>query len=57
MTPLEFLAVVLPSPGMGLYCAAGFKEKIKRHKFVEEIAHLEDTIQADRKSTRLNSSH
>ena len=46
MTPLEFLAVVLPSPGMGLYCAAGFKEKIKRHKFVEEIAHLEDTIQA-----------
>ena len=29
MTPLEFLAVVLPSPGMGLYCAAGFKEKIK----------------------------
>ena len=44
MTPLEFLAVVLPSPDLGFYCAAGFKNHIKRHKFVKEIDQLEDTV-------------
>jgi hypothetical protein len=38
MNPLEFLAVVLPTPGHGLYCAAELTKK-KEHLFVE---HLED---------------
>ena len=39
MTPLEFLAVVLPSPEKGLYCTAELTTKKKEHNFVE---HLED---------------
>ena len=39
MTPLEFLAVVLPSPDNGLYCTAELTTKKKEHNFVE---HLED---------------
>jgi hypothetical protein len=37
MTPLEFLAVVLPSPENGLYCACEMTDK-KEHIFVEDIA-------------------
>ena len=39
MTPLEFLAVVLPSPNNGWYCTAELTTKKKEHNFVE---HLED---------------
>lgn len=38
MNPLEFLAVVLPTPGHGAYCVAELTKK-KEHLFVE---HLED---------------
>ena len=44
MTPLEFLAVVLPTPETGFYCAAGFTEKLKRHKFEQELEDLQPTI-------------
>jgi len=37
MTPLEFLAVVLPSAGHGLYCACEMTDK-KEHIFVEDFA-------------------
>lgn len=37
MTPLEFLAVVLPSSGHGLYCACEMTDK-KEHIFVENTA-------------------
>jgi len=37
MTPLEFLAVVLPSSGHGLYCACEMTDK-KEHIFVEDTA-------------------
>lgn len=37
MTPLEFLAVVLPSSGHGLYCACELTDK-KDHIFVEDTA-------------------
>ena len=40
MTPLEFLAVVLPSPDNGLYCAAELSTKKKEHVFVESIEDL-----------------
>jgi hypothetical protein len=36
MNPLEFLAVVLPSPGHGAYCAAELTKK-KEHLFVENL--------------------
>jgi hypothetical protein len=38
MTPLEFQAVVLPSPNHGYYCAAELSTKKKEHNYVEEIA-------------------
>lgn len=37
MTPLDFLAVVLPSSGHGLYCACEMTDK-KEHIFVEDFA-------------------
>ena len=37
MTPLEFLAEVLPSPGNGYYCVAELTKR-KEHQFLEEIA-------------------
>ena len=39
MTPLEFLAVVLPSPGTGYYCAVELTKK-KEHAFVEKLEDL-----------------
>jgi len=39
MTPLEFLAVVLPSPGTGHYCAVELTKK-KEHAFVEKLEDL-----------------
>ena len=37
MTPLEFLAVVLPSPNHGLYCTCEMTAK-KEHIFVQDTA-------------------
>ena len=39
MTPAEFLAVVLPSPGYGVYCAVELTNK-KEHFYTESIADL-----------------
>lgn len=36
MTPLDFLAVVLPSPGHGYYCAAELSTTKKEHLYAEE---------------------
>ncbi len=36
MTPAEFLAVVLPSPGHGFYCAAELSTNKKAHAFEEK---------------------
>ena len=44
MTPLEFLAVVLPSPDNGLYCAAELTTKKKEHNFVEHLEELPAAI-------------
>lgn len=44
MTPLEFLAVVLPSPDNGLYCAAELTTKKKEHTFVQYIEEIEPTV-------------
>jgi hypothetical protein len=44
MTPLEFLAVVLPSPDNGLYCAAELTTKKKEHTFVQKIEDIEPTV-------------
>lgn len=43
MEPLDFLAVVLPSPGNGWYCAAELTKK-KEHVFVESISELKPHI-------------
>src|SRR5574343_440067 len=40
MIPAEFLAVVLPSPGHGYYCAAELSTTRKAHAFEENIADL-----------------
>ena len=40
MTPLEFLAVVLPSPGSGYYCAAELSTRKKEHVYVQTIEEL-----------------
>lgn len=40
MTPLEFLAVVLPSPDNGLYCAAELSTKKKEHLYVEKLEEI-----------------
>lgn len=44
MTPLEFLAVVLPSPGTGLYCAAELSTKKKEHLYVENLDDIYPTV-------------
>jgi len=43
MTPLEFLAVVLPSPGHGHYCAAELTKK-KTHLFVDVLDDIYPTV-------------
>lgn len=40
MSPLEFLAVVLPSPQHGFYCAAELSTAKKEHVFVEDISEI-----------------
>lgn len=44
MSPLDFLAVVLPSSGHGHYCVAELTTKRKQHVFKEGLADLSDTI-------------
>jgi hypothetical protein len=44
MTPLEFLAVVLPSPDNGLYCAAELSTKKKEHIYVQYTEEITPTI-------------
>jgi len=43
MTPLEFLAVVLPSPGLGSYCAVELTKR-KQHVFTDTIEELHPHI-------------
>ena len=43
MTPLEFLAVVLPSPGLGSYCAVELTKR-KQHVFTDTIEELQPHI-------------
>ena len=45
MTPLEFLAVVLPSEGHGSYCAAELTKK-KEHLFVEHLEEMYPKVDA-----------
>lgn len=44
MTPLEFLAAVLPAPGHGFYCAAELSTKKKEHKYDAQLENLETHI-------------
>jgi hypothetical protein len=44
MTPLEFLAVVLPSPTNGLYCAAELSTKKKEHLYVENLEDIYPSV-------------
>lgn len=44
MTPAEFLAVVLPSEGFGLYCAVELTKE-KEHVYAEKIEDLVPTIE------------
>lgn len=44
MTPLEFLAVVLPSPANGLYCAAELSTKKKEHIYVENLEDIYPSV-------------
>jgi hypothetical protein len=44
MEPLDFLAAVLPSPGHGYYCVAGYKAPARDHVFVEDLATTTETI-------------
>ena len=44
MTPLEFLAEVLPSPGNGYYCAAELTNK-KEHIFGETLEEIMPTVE------------
>lgn len=44
MTPLEFLAVVLPSPEYGYYCAAELSTKQKEHIYVTALEEFYPTV-------------
>lgn len=45
MEPLEFLAAVLPPPGHGYYCIAGYKPPKRDHVFVEDLANIDATVE------------
>jgi len=56
MNPLEFLAVVLPSPQHGLYCAAELSTVKKEHLFVAELNEIYpagDNLISDNKNAYL----
>jgi hypothetical protein len=44
MTPLEFLADVLPSPGNGFYCIAGFTPQRRMHSYFESLSEVRPQI-------------
>lgn len=44
MTPLEFMAAVLPPPGNGYYCVAELTTKYKEHVYKETLEELASTI-------------
>lgn len=44
MTPLEFLADVLPPPGHGLYCTAGLNATRKEHQFVNNLEEIKPYV-------------
>jgi hypothetical protein len=44
MTPLEFLAVVLPSPDHGYYCVAELSTRKKEHRFSPALEELEEHV-------------
>jgi hypothetical protein len=46
MTPQEFFAVVLPTPGHGFYCAAELTTKRNEHKFEDDYAKLQPHVDA-----------
>jgi hypothetical protein len=46
MTPLEFLAAVLPAPGNGMYCVAELSSIKKEHQYEETIQDLQAPVEA-----------
>ena len=46
MTPLEFLAVVLPEPSTGTYCVAELSSHKKEHQYEEALGDLQAPINA-----------
>jgi hypothetical protein len=46
MTPLEFLAAVLPAPGTGMYCVAELSSNKKEHQYEETLEDLQAPVEA-----------
>ena len=46
MTPLEFLAAVLPSAGHGTYCVAELSSPYKEHQHEETLADVMPPVEA-----------
>jgi len=46
MTPLEFLAAVLPAPSTGMYCVAELSSIRKEHQYEESLEDLQAPIEA-----------
>ena len=46
MTPLEFLAAVLPAPGTGTYCVAELSSNKKEHQYEENLEDLQAPVEA-----------
>ena len=45
MTPLDFLAAVLPSPGNGYYCAVELATNKKQHVFGQSLEEIQPTLE------------
>ena len=46
MSPLEFMAAVLPPPGNGYYCAVELTTKYKEHVYKETLEELAQTVES-----------
>lgn len=46
MTPLEFLAAVLPAPSTGMYCVAELSSIKKEHQYEETLEELQAPVEA-----------
>lgn len=46
MTPLEFLAAVLPAPSTGMYCVAELSSYKKEHQYEETLEDLQAPVEA-----------